>query len=104
VVAGAADIQEQVVQRNLLQAAFINPGTEPLGGVVPWAKTWHVLREPASLDPTIYTAAETRPLGESYQQITATRSDVRTHTRTATLTFTRIRTTSRQPGMLVHVA
>ena len=41
---------------------------------------------------------------ECSRQITAVRSDGLTHARTATLTFTRIRTTSRRPGMLVHVA
>jgi hypothetical protein len=41
---------------------------------------------------------------ECSRQITAVRSDGLTHARTATLTFARIRTTSRRPGMLVHVA
>lgn len=41
---------------------------------------------------------------ECSRLITAVRSEGLTHTRTATLTFTRIRTTSRRPGMLVHVA
>jgi hypothetical protein len=41
---------------------------------------------------------------ECSRQITAVQSEGLTHARTATLTFTRIRTTSRRPGMLVHVA
>jgi hypothetical protein len=61
VVAETADIQEQVVQLYRIQAAFINPGTKPLGDVVPRAKTWPVLRKPASPRPCNLPAARRDP-------------------------------------------